>query len=184
MFPSAACTWRYPTKNCAEGRLPGKLRSLPGVAGTGSFTITCCRPTKALTLISWWVAAERKCRGTIIRPMNLIQFELPDGSRRVGVVQGETVTEVSNATSARDIALKAIESGRSLTGQIQAARAGAEHEFASLLAELRVLPPIDHPDPAHCLVTGTGLTHLGSAATRDKLHKQATQAEEALTDSM
>lgn len=116
--------------------------------------------------------------------MNLIQFELPDGSRRVGVVQGETVTEVSNATSARDIALKAIESGCSLTGQIQAARAGAEHEFASLLAEFRVLPPIDHPDPAHCLVTGTGLTHLGSAATRDKMHQQATQAEEALTDSM
>jgi hypothetical protein len=114
--------------------------------------------------------------------MNLIQFELPDGRRRVGLVKGETVAEVAGATAARDIALKAIESGRSLTDQIQAAGVAAEHDYASLLAELRVLPPLDHPDPAHCLVSGTGLTHLGSAATRDKMHQQAT--EETLTDSM
>jgi hypothetical protein len=114
--------------------------------------------------------------------MNLIQFELPDGRRRAGLVKGETVVEIAGTTSARDIALKAIESGRSLTDQIQAAGVAAEHDYASLLAELRVLPPLDHPDPAHCLVSGTGLTHLGSAATRDKMHQQAT--EETLTDSM
>jgi hypothetical protein len=114
--------------------------------------------------------------------MNLIQFELPDGRRRVGLVKGKTVAEVAGATAARDIALKAIESGRSLTDQIQAAGVAAEHDYPSLLAELRVLLPLDHPDPAHCLVSGTGLTHLGSAATRDKMHQQAT--EETLTDSM
>ena len=42
---------------------------------------------------------------------------------------------------------------------------------ATLLAEGRMLAPIDHPDPAHLYVTGTGLTHLGSAATRDAMHK-------------
>ncbi|RVJ64871.1 GguC protein, partial [Sinorhizobium medicae] len=41
------------------------------------------------------------------------------------------------------------------------------------------------PDPAHLHMTGTGLTHLGSAATRDAMHKKATEAaEETLTDSM
>ena len=30
----------------------------------------------------------------------------------------------------------------------------------------RLLVPLDHPDPAHCLVTDTGLTHLGSAQAR------------------
>ena len=35
----------------------------------------------------------------------------------------------------------------------------------------RVLNPIDHKDPAHLIVTGTGLTHLGSAEGRDKMHK-------------
>jgi hypothetical protein len=42
---------------------------------------------------------------------------------------------------------------------------------------------VRHPDPAHMHVTGTGLTHLGSAATRDAMHAQAQKAE-ALTDSM
>ncbi len=56
---------------------------------------------------------------------------------------------------------------------------------ATYLAKGRVLPPIDHPDPAHLLVTGTGLTHLGSAATRDSMHAEAAAGEApALTDSM
>ncbi|MGO8148097.1 GguC protein, partial [Rhizobium leguminosarum] len=47
------------------------------------------------------------------------------------------------------------------------------------------LPPITHPDAAHLHLTGTGLTHLGSAATRDSMHKKTTEAaEETLTDSM
>jgi hypothetical protein len=45
-----------------------------------------------------------------------------------------------------------------------------------------LLAPIDHPDPAHCYVTGTGLTHLGSAEGRDQMHKAA--AGGTLTDSM
>ena len=40
-------------------------------------------------------------------------------------------------------------------------------------------------DPAHLYVTGTGLTHLGSASTRDAMHKSNQAATEApLTDSM
>jgi hypothetical protein len=49
-------------------------------------------------------------------------------------------------------------------------------------AEWRVLTPIDHPhEPARCLVSGTGLTHLGSAANRQQMHEAA---ESKLTDSM
>lgn len=51
------------------------------------------------------------------------------------------------------------------------------------LADVRLLAPIDHVDDAHMLVSGTGLTHLGSAEGRDKMHR-ATQAKETLTDSM
>jgi hypothetical protein len=46
----------------------------------------------------------------------------------------------------------------------------------------RLLTPIDHPEePARCLVSGTGLTHLGSARDRQAMH---TKAPEELTDSM
>ena len=51
------------------------------------------------------------------------------------------------------------------------------------MAGQRILQPLDHPDPAHMLVSGTGLTHLGSASARDKMHQQAGD-ESAMTDSM
>ncbi|MFN5998948.1 MAG: AraD1 family protein, partial [Paracoccaceae bacterium] len=40
-----------------------------------------------------------------------------------------------------------------------------------------------HPDPAHLHLTGTGLTHLGSASARDAMHAKLEGAE-TLTDSM
>jgi hypothetical protein len=40
---------------------------------------------------------------------------------------------------------------------------------------------LDHPDPAHTWVTGTGLTHLGSADARDRMHKVEAAS---MTDSM
>jgi hypothetical protein len=45
----------------------------------------------------------------------------------------------------------------------------------------RLLTPIDHPEPARCLVSGTGLTHFGSAANRQSMHGRS---DEELTDSM
>lgn len=42
--------------------------------------------------------------------------------------------------------------------------------------------PCMHPDSAHCLVSGTGLTHMGSADTRNAMHAKLT--EDNLSDSM
>ena len=44
-------------------------------------------------------------------------------------------------------------------------------EIYSGKSDWRLLPPIDYPDePARCLVSGTGLTHLGSAKNRQAMH--------------
>jgi len=60
-------------------------------------------------------------------------------------------------------------------------------------SEWKLLPPLDHPDePARCLVSGTGLTHLGSAKDRQAMHGvenskvkiQNAKPEAELTDSM
>lgn len=49
-------------------------------------------------------------------------------------------------------------------------------------SDWKLMTPIDHPsEPSRCLVTGTGLTHLGSAKDRQAMH---TRKEEELTDSM
>ncbi|MDE2303113.1 MAG: FAH family protein [Sphingomonadales bacterium] len=51
------------------------------------------------------------------------------------------------------------------------------------LSAVRLCLPLDHPDPARILVSGTGLTHLGSAEGRARMHAAA-QAQAAQTDSM
>merc|ERR1711998_795204 len=45
-----------------------------------------------------------------------------------------------------------------------------------------LIPPFLHPDPYKILVSGTGLTHLGSASARDDMHEL--QKKEGLTPSM
>jgi hypothetical protein len=46
----------------------------------------------------------------------------------------------------------------------------------------RIVAPIDHHDTAHLIMSGTGLTHLGSADARDRMHKMADAEKQ--TDSM
>ncbi|WP_338802229.1 AraD1 family protein [Pseudomonas sp. RSB 5.4] len=115
--------------------------------------------------------------------MHLVQFELINGERRVGVVDIGLIREVQDARSVRDLALAAIEAGSTLEQQVQTHGLGIDHDYAELLNTRRILPPLDHPDPAHLLVSGTGLTHLGSASARDKMHQQAGD-EAQMTDTM
>jgi hypothetical protein len=72
--------------------------------------------------------------------------------------------------------------GISLSQAASELRTNETVDLHSAQAEGRLLTPIDHPDPAHCHVTGTGLTHLGSAEGRDKMHKAASGGQ--LTDSL
>jgi hypothetical protein len=102
-----------------------------------------------------------------------------------GVVcrEGADARLVPAATSIYDLAQAAIAANQPLTEIVVALGQGDAIDLPQLLAAGMLDCPVRHPDPAHMHVTGTGLTHLGSAATRDAMHAQAKQAE-ALTDSM
>ncbi len=116
--------------------------------------------------------------------MRLIQFETATARRHVGVVEGDLIQPVRATSHMRELALAAIRNQRSLTAEVLARGLDDFTESYSLaLDECRVLPPLDHEDPAHCLVSGTGLTHLGSASTRDKMHQQKIDDAAALTDT-
>jgi hypothetical protein len=117
--------------------------------------------------------------------MRLMQVR--DGKDRRRVVASERGRSwfVKKHATVYGLAQAAIRAGTGLARLIRDLGEGKEADPARLLAEGRVHQPIDHPDPAHMLVTGTGLTHLGSAATRDSMHQKVTAvAEETLTDSM
>jgi len=112
----------------------------------------------------------------------LVQFRDSTGGRGVAAfLEDGAAVQLNGVTSTYELALAALREGASLEAAARA-RAGEAVDLAAAEAEGRLLGPIDHPDPAHCYVTGTGLTHLGSAEGRDKMHKAA--AGGTLTDSM
>lgn len=116
--------------------------------------------------------------------MHLIQFEDTAHGRRVGLVEGGSVHAIRDAASTRVLALQAIAAGRSLAAEVQSRGTDQDFDYGALLAEGKVLVPLDHDDPAHCIVAGTGLTHLGSADARSKMHEKVSQSDEDLTDTM
>lgn len=119
--------------------------------------------------------------------MRLIQYQDGDGAGHVGVVQGrsEPVRRVVGPRSTYELALAALEARLTLADFVASLPVAASAEtYGGMLDQGRVLPPLTHPDPARCLVSGTGLTHLGSAATRDAMHQKITGDEAALSDSM
>lgn len=117
--------------------------------------------------------------------MRIIQFLDIEGTRRVGIVRdAETVNALTSRHTVYDLALEAIQSHQSLAKILSEHTADRSVDYATLIEERRVLPPLDHPDPAHTFVSGTGLTHLGSADARDQMHKTAVKTTTPQTDSM
>lgn len=117
--------------------------------------------------------------------MNLVQFLDDAGLTRVArVVDDQTLAPLARAMSMYDLAQRALELGASLEATVQQAEGSECLSYDGLWREGRILSPISHSDPAHLLVTGTGLTHLGSADTRDAMHAKLSAASDTLTDSM
>jgi hypothetical protein len=115
--------------------------------------------------------------------MRLAQI-IDEKEKRAVVVSARDETRlVKGARTTLQLAEQAIEAGVPLRKLIADRGVGKPVDLAAAVAEKRVLLPIDHDDPAHVYVTGTGLTHLGSAEGRDKMHKNL-EDPSSLTDSM
>ncbi|MGK6321422.1 AraD1 family protein [Sphingomonas sp. DT-204] len=112
--------------------------------------------------------------------ISLIQYRTTDGSRGVAAIRdGGAPAVVPGAGSTLALARRALAEDTTLAALVEAAGEGPALDLASV----ELLAPIDHEDPAHLLLTGTGLTHLGSAEGRDKMHRAMTDAAQQ-TDSM
>ncbi|WP_088347385.1 MULTISPECIES: AraD1 family protein [Rhodomicrobium] len=114
--------------------------------------------------------------------MLLSQIRDKAGRLRVVVREGSEAYAVEGAASVYDLARQVAAAGTQLATRIRELGLGEAVDLEAAYDEGRLLLPITHPDPAHLHVTGTGLTHLGSAATRDAMH--SAEKTENLTDSM
>jgi hypothetical protein len=107
------------------------------------------------------------------------------GETRVAVRLEGGTWMLNGPATVYELALAAARAGTTLDHVIDQRGLAEPIDLAAAYAEGRLCTPISHPDPAHLHLTGTGLTHLGSAAARDAMHqKLATGGEENLTDSM
>jgi len=117
-------------------------------------------------------------------PMRLIQVRRGE-DRRAAIVEEPRLRLVGGCASIYELAQSALEKRKKLSELAQQLATGDTLEYEPIYAgrsEWSVMPAIDHPsEPARCLVSGTGLTHLGSARGRQSMHATS---EEPLTDSM
>jgi hypothetical protein len=112
----------------------------------------------------------------------LIQVQREDGTRCVAASDGEGIPRrVAGVDCTYALATMAIAAGSTLAETVEP-RLAERIDLELAQAEGRLLAPIDHADSAHLYLSGTGLTHLGSAASRDKMHKTITSDD--VTDSM
>ncbi|PZU83415.1 MAG: GguC protein [Shinella sp.] len=94
--------------------------------------------------------------------------------------QGDAARLVPGFASTYELAKAAISSGISIAALIERQGAGDAVDLAALAAGGKLDCPVRHPDPAHMFLTGTGLTHTGSASARDSMHADTT----GMSDSM
>ena len=112
--------------------------------------------------------------------MRLLQMTDETGRRRVARVGDDNATLdlLVGYGSILELARDAIRRGCRLDDLVRVTAVDIKLAYDSVERAGRITVPIDHPDPAHLLVTGTGITHLGSATARDAMHPGRTAEAE------
>lgn len=108
-------------------------------------------------------------------------------SRRVALVEEPRLRCIEGAASVYEL-LRAMPVGEMACSRMLEARATGELlDYDPIYAgqsDWRLLSPVDVPgEPRRCMVSGTGLTHMGSARDRQAMHSATAKAAET-TDSM
>ncbi len=117
--------------------------------------------------------------------MRTIQYTKGGKLIAAKVIDNDTVQPINVEGGIIAAAQNAIDENVSLADWIDSHLEQRTESYQLIVDEERLLPPMTHSQPAQCLVSGTGLTHLGSADTRSNMHAQMSgSAESQLTDSM
>lgn len=104
--------------------------------------------------------------------LRIVQFLDQDGSRRVARVDESGLSGIvlDGVERLHDLARRAADENLPLEKLVGDACGTSRVDLEAVNRNGRWLAPVDHPEPARLHLTGTGLTHLGSAKTRDALH--------------
>lgn len=111
--------------------------------------------------------------------MRLVQWQT-GFVRGVSLISDGGALCLKGVSSAYELAMRAIEEGVGIVELAESLVQG-DIDYEALAERGLLIAPLDHPEPHRMLVSGTGLTHLGSAATRDEMH---VVVDDKKTDSM
>jgi hypothetical protein len=122
--------------------------------------------------------------------LRILQLSHLEHGRRVAFVDEPKLRLLRSASSVYELAVSAIGSNRPLRDCVEQLIAEELLDYDAVYegrSEWQLLPPIDHQEPSRCLVTGTGLTHKGSAQNRQSMHSSDTRhptPDTQISDSM
>jgi len=115
--------------------------------------------------------------------VRIVQLSSPGGQTRVAAVENSRLRLLLGCGSVYELAQEALARAQPLRdlARERASRETLDYDpIYRLESAWRLLPPFTHPEPARCLVAGTGLTHRASADNRQAMHHNPAQ----LSDSM
>lgn len=122
--------------------------------------------------------------------MSLHLVQIQNGTRRrVAVVREPNLVALGQVDSVWELAKRALSERRRLSELVDDLMTDEVLSYDAVYqgqSDWKLLPPVDCPgNPHHVHVSGTGLTHLGSARDRQAMHVAASVEDEAqMTDSM
>jgi hypothetical protein len=116
--------------------------------------------------------------------LRLVQLNHVAEGRRIAIVDGESLLVLTNFRSCYDLAQTALDrriAVERFAGSLETEGSLRYDDVYSARSDWQLLVPFDNPtEPSRCLVSGTGLTHISSAETRQKMHGESEQVTDSI----
>mgnify|MGYP003575400498 CR=1 FL=1 len=115
---------------------------------------------------------------------HLVQYLTAAAAPALGLAEGDDIVRIDGFDSLAALGAAAIARQTTLAGLAQACRGVQKERYELVFTSGRIRPVDDSRDGSRVFVTGTGLTHMGSAQARDAMHAALGAPDDALSDSM
>lgn len=99
---------------------------------------------------------------------NVVQIKNASGDIQAALVRGNELHLLD--VPLFDLAMEAADRECRISDLLDSHLTGTVVDYDQAIAEGRIQAPITHPESHREILSGTGLTHLGSAAPRNKMH--------------
>ena len=102
--------------------------------------------------------------------MYVVQYKDENSRNRVAIYKERKIYPLTTERNLYQIAFSAINKKLKIAEALNSIPCETPLSPSQLFQSIQFLPPINHSDPSHIIVSGTGLTHINSAMLRKSMH--------------